>query len=213
MRRMYSQAELSAIIKEVFLADVESGQIDLPQLIEDSLAEVDPSNLDFSGVEFKAKTLEQVQANSSLEFNCSSPAGLTITNIYNRFEVIGNILYIICNVKATNDTESSISLNGQISAQAVVTLPSAIAEKIYDMEGNPVSSPSVSAQAGVCATRGIVSTNVNFTSFLADFPDFNVIHPQQANVVYVGFRHKTAGMSVASGSSIWLTGRMALTLL
>ena len=41
MRRMYSQNELESIIKEVFLADVESGEIDFAGLIADSLENMD----------------------------------------------------------------------------------------------------------------------------------------------------------------------------
>ena len=59
MRRMYSQAELSAIIKEVFLADVASGEIDLPDLIEQALPEVDFSEFDLE--------CKSVQADSIIE--------------------------------------------------------------------------------------------------------------------------------------------------
>ena len=59
MRRMYSQAELSAIIKEVFLQDVADGQIDLPALVTASLSEIDWSEFELD--------CESVTADSIIE--------------------------------------------------------------------------------------------------------------------------------------------------
>ena len=134
MRRMYSQAELSAIIKEVFLSDVASGQIDLPALIEEALPEVDFSELDLVVKSVEAETLEQSEPNWSKEFNFSDQTNLTVTNTYNRFEVINGILWIIVNLKlevgASNYTAGGFGQGVNIEE---------IADKIYDLNGDPVS--------------------------------------------------------------------------
>ena len=139
MRRMYSQAELSAIIKEVFLSDVASGQIDLPALIEQALPEVDFSTANFSDIDFKAKTLEQSEPNWHYDLSISSvtwPTGLEAELVYGRLEIINGVLFFVSSLKVINTTESAISIS---DVTINVNVPEEIGSKIYDINGGKVS--------------------------------------------------------------------------
>ena len=142
MRRMYSQAELAQIIKDVFLADVASGQIDLPDLIEQALPDVDPAGLDFTGVDFVAKTLKQTQSNYSLDLKQAFESGNYSTyfksdTAFMRFEEINGVLWLIMSgrfvAQAVSGTNASFNL----------TIPNEFKEKyynkIYRMDGTPLT--------------------------------------------------------------------------
>ena len=147
MRRMYSQAELSAIIKEVFLEDVASGEIDLPAMIGEALPVLEEADL--SNADVVVKTLTQAQANWSVDFGDSMvglPTGITYAKIYNRFEVIGNILYLVLTYSLENTTASDVS-TGNLSID--VTLPEEIAEKLIDISG--VSAKEATSTSGISA--------------------------------------------------------------
>ena len=137
MRRMYSQAELSAIIKEVFLEDVASGQIDLPELIEQALPEVDPSDLDFSGVDFVAKTLKQVEPELTINL-AFAHTGFTIEQVYSKLIVANNVLYGVVNFRMTNNAEESKTLY-QFGGSQNLVIPEQYGSKIFDRDGHAVS--------------------------------------------------------------------------
>ena len=137
MRRMYSQAELSAIIKEVFLEDVASGQIDLPDLIEQALPEVDFSTADFSGVDFEAKTLNQSQPNKEFEVELVTPTYLTHTAKYEKALIVNNVLYLILAYSLENATEEAHSEFILFN----FTLDDDTASKIYCEDGTTVNDP------------------------------------------------------------------------
>ena len=88
---------------------------------------------DYSNVDFIAKTLSQTNPNYSDSLVLAGQNGLTVDNIYNRLEVINNILYFVINVKVTNNTASDIIVGGDATSQIAYrqnTFPSAIGDKI-----------------------------------------------------------------------------------
>ena len=170
---------------------------------------------DFSNADFVAKTLKQLNANYSLNFNMTSPYTLEVENIYNRFEEINNVLYCISNVKVTNTTNESITIPSTgVIAQSVVTLPISVAERLYNLEGKTLLEVPTALQACVAIERTNFSRNVNFTSIPTSSNDiiYGILQPQQARVVYVMFRTLSA-IEVPANSSIYITARIALTLL
>ena len=140
MRRMYSQNELEKLVKDVFLADIESGEIDFPALISAGL-----ESADLTDVDLVVKSIKQTAPSYSVEFEpvldaTSTTAGLTITNVYNKFVVIGNILYIVAINNITNPTASNITFNaGSNNISKSVSIDESIAELIYDIDGKKVS--------------------------------------------------------------------------
>ena len=209
MRRMYSQAELSAIIKEVFLADVASGQIDLPDLIEQALPEVD-----FSDIDLVAKTLKQVQANYSLELNAenlslsTSLSGLTLTIGYCKIEELNNVLYVVLNFSLTNTTESSIAMGNYVRL-AIRNLDESISEKIYDANNLPLSE----AYASIVGITGchVFHDNSNPTTGFSGANNCSVQRePNTAKGFNINIRE--AG-SISAGDTRHYTGRFFLTLI
>lgn len=129
MRRMYSQAELSAIIKEVFLEDVASGEIDLPALVTEALPEVDYS-------------FEQ-------DIPAFALTGATIEVSYGKIVQYGKLLIIdYCfNILAgeNNLSDSRIDIN--------FNLPEEVANNIFDVDGHSVHESSTSPITGLDMTK------------------------------------------------------------
>ena len=140
---MYSQAELSAIIKEVFLEDVASGQIDLPALISESFEEIDWSNLDFT-----AKTLEQVNPNYSLDLSEAFEDGNYSTYFksntgYLAFKVINGVLWII--MSGVFVAQAWTGTNSQFQFVIPAEFKSKYYSKIFRMDGTPLNQSYDSA--------------------------------------------------------------------
>ena len=140
MRRMYSEKELTTIIKEVSEAYIdeliEQGVFNdkINEYVDAYLDEnpITPSDLDFSSIDFVAKTINQLNANESANLSYSSETGLDITNIYSRAEVIGNVLYFVGSIKVENTTGSAISYT---CSTITFALSDAVSSKIYDVTG------------------------------------------------------------------------------
>lgn len=135
MRRMYSKEELSKIIKEA----------------------------DFSGVDLKVKTLEQVNPNYVKDLGAViealSDANKTYTNIYSKLEQYGNILYIVINFKIT------ALADGTYGGETIdiENIPSEIGEKIYDMKGKKlteVGEASITIMNGGSSATGTANWSV-----------------------------------------------------
>ncbi|MBO7716151.1 MAG: hypothetical protein J6S85_21480 [Methanobrevibacter sp.] len=138
MRRMYSEQELTNIIKEVFDAEVASGVFDdqIKEYAEDWLEEnpLTPSDLDFSSIDFVAKTLVQTNANwTGTPSSSSTTEGIELNeDAFVRYLQVGNILWFIVSAIATNTSESDIS-DGIIGFNIYPN--SAISAKIYRADG------------------------------------------------------------------------------
>ena len=103
MRRMYSQNELEKLVKDVFLADIESGEIDFVSIIEDALPVADLSNLDLS--------VKSITSNPNWELNLTEipitiSSDFTAEFKYGKLEIINGILYIVAVIKVTNTTSA-----------------------------------------------------------------------------------------------------------
>lgn len=111
MRRMYSQAELSAIIKEVFLADVASGQIDLPDLIQQALPEIDWSAFELDCKSVKADSI--IENMSGYSFTEASTENITYNYLYAGACKNGNKLTLSVALEVTR-TDSTAGSNYMI---------------------------------------------------------------------------------------------------
>lgn len=138
----------------------------------------------FSGA-VKALTLEQTNPNYSINFNMvgGSPAteALTITQIYNRFQVINNRLSIIFNFKIKNETASNITCaTGGVHFDATINLDSNIATKLIDINGisaHGIASPTYTFISGLCLQtlkNGVGYSATQIKSFNASLYNRNV---------------------------------------
>ena len=118
---MYSKKELEKIIKGY----LEAGE-DIDLNISSDLV---------------AKTLEQTEANWSYELTSldliNRLTGTDMTILYCRLEQIGNILYLVLNLKYENNTESAISGYSLLGSNGI-ELPTEIANKVYDVDNEMV---------------------------------------------------------------------------
>lgn len=161
-----------------------------------------------------AQTISQSAANYSISFDMNSSLGL-LENIYNRFEVINNVLYVIVNLKLTNNTENNISLVNATLAFKNFAIDSAIASKIIDIEGDPLTANKanrtlVMASCGIVFTDGVPFQASNYKNrAVLNFTNYEN-HPSQAVVVIA-----TSGetFTLNAGASCYITARAALTLI
>ena len=216
MRRMYSEQELTKIIKEVSEAYIdeliEDGVFDdkIVDAVNDYLDEnpIVPGDLDFSSIDFVAKTINQVQANASVPVNISGSGGVPPTDIYSRIIVIHNVLYIIFNYKLTNNTGESKTLYtvGTINA----TLPNAIASKIFDFAGDDVATAKVS-KCTIGLGKGYVADTLS-GGITAEI-NIELFNTETANQMQVNLAKGSGGLTIANGDTKYITGRMILSLL
>ena len=160
-----------------------------------------------------AKTLEQTQVNWGGSFDLvSANANLSLTNVYNRCEVINGILYVIVNVVMKNSsgsTVSSVSL-----ADAVITLPNKYASKIIDCLGKNVGESG--ASKWITSGLGVikeVSSGSQPTTYGMKLPlELCLLNSNTANVLSISIAGSST-LSIPDGKDEYITGRVALTLI
>ena len=201
MRKMFSEKQIQKIVNDKIVDGVDSGIID--------------GDLSVGG-DLIADTISQANANYSSEFEYSGTHDtyFDITNVYNRFEVINNVLYIVFNIKLMNNTESSHSTttSGKYSNQ--IDLPEEIATKIFDIDGHNIWNES-SANRGIMVTNGVwarVSGDGNIGAAeglcyvrLMKYDNLN-------GRIIVQF-NTPSGISISAGAGLYLQARFFLTLI
>ena len=167
MRQMFSKKQIEEIVKNVAKA----------------------GELDFSGVDLKAKTLEQSQANHAYNITIDvNDDNLTYTEIYNKCEVINGVLWIILTFKLKNETGASVSESyNHVSLKSSEL--TAIGNKIFVLSGEAISTTTTPANPIICAVpiyRGSVGNFETVTnSYLfrrgKNLVGFNLYVPTLAN--------------------------------
>lgn len=207
MRRMYSQTELAELVKNVFLADVESGEIDLDSIIAEKLDEIDWSDIDF-----KPKTVAQLEANWSADITSfPSNSGCTATPIFCRAQQLNQEFHIVMLGKLHNNTASDISLYGLTAIE--INLPEAIADKIYDVAGNKVSGTPGSYTRIDVAFASVFKEG----ALGADMSKFqqcvmSVLNSSVANQIILNF-NSGSSMTLKAGEDTYFESRIALDLI
>lgn len=157
------------------------------------------------------KTISQSQPNYiSDNFSFNPITGIEFEDLYNRFEVINGILYLVVNVKVTNTTENAISI-ATIDRQ--IELPPEIAEKIIDMEGKTVKENATTDYCLITGDTCLSAVNSPvYSAVKYDSWNIFVANRVSANKLQV-FIYRATPYSLTAGSYIYLTGRIALTLI
>lgn len=174
---------------------------------------------DLAGAEFsgavKAPTLEQTNANYAVDFTFPSGSTIQITNIYNRFEVINNVLYIIANIKMKNISASSVNVGGGWGSltYVVVNLDHNIASKIFDLAGNSVAVAATNSLI-VCGTPALCLKGDIDSGSLGAYHTvrFDLTNRNTADQCAVYFQSDQT-ITLAANEELVLTARMALTLI
>ena len=201
MRQMFSKKQVETIVNDTLTDNI-------GEAIDDYF---DENPLDLSSVDVEAKTLSQTNANYSKAIYLSGGTYLSVENIYNRFEVINNVLYIIISSKLTNSDSSSHTYTtlGYTSLQ----IDSTIAGKIYDLEGNTVATAEATANCVICQVPAIAKKSVNGATTSDEYHVYMTFDNRaEANTCRFSIL-STTSISLDAGESIYVMGRMALTLI
>lgn len=165
-----------------------------------------------------APTLKQSQYNYSRSFDLTTVSSLAITNVYNRFAEINNLLHLIVNIKITNNSGASVTLGSGYGfiATAVLSLDHGIAGKLIDMDGNSAadvgtnSTLIASEPCQVLKSKTLGDNTVFYTGRLS------LVNRSAADSVsvQVALNGNTADrITIADGETIFVTARMSLTLI
>lgn len=192
MRKMYTEEEVAKLVKEEVLND------------DVSIS----GNLEVNG-DIKAKTLKQSEPSYSVNLTIGSGSGITVEQIYSKLLIVNNMLYIIVNCKLTNTTEESKTMY-QIGGTNQIAIDSDVADKIYDLLGQKVSS-AIASDTIICATLGEAKDTALPGSISTNSLSVNLVNVQNANQLRVQL-YSSNGVVIAAGSSKYLTGRMFVSL-
>lgn len=232
MRRMYSEQELTKIIKEVVGVYIDEGAFDesIADYVDAYLVEhpVDITALEGQDVELKSlvatdsivgKTLKQTSFSYEKDFNLASVSNLTIENIYNRFAEINNVLHCIVNIKITNNTESSIIIGdgyGFVANASINSINSDIASKILDIDGYSVAQAHtngtlIASEPCQIMKAGILDVGTTFINARLSLVNRNSVNTLGVQVALNGGTSNR--LTLGAGETIYVTSRIALTLL
>ena len=161
-----------------------------------------------------AKTLEQTQANWSFELTSSylnnGLTGTDMTILYCRLEQIGNILYLVLNLKYENNTESAISGYSILSANGI-ELPTEIANKLYDVDNENVlvakTAETQIASFPVIWTKYKTLTSIGAQTLFGSINNFTVAKQVRVSII------SSSSFSIGAGEVRYITGRLFLTLI
>ena len=182
MKRMWSRNELKEIVK----------------------------GTDLTAVDLKAKTLEQINANFKGDnINFVAPTGLTITNTYNRLEVINQVLYCIVNFKIENNSGETKSFSG---VDLMTTLPNEYASKVIDVLGKSVADVSDEDYAFITGEPALALKNANTYAGAKLNGKIYICNRNTENKLSLFF-NLDSSESLADGDFLHCTCRIALTLL
>lgn len=141
MRRMYSEQELTKVIKEVFDAELESGALDskVSDAVDAYLVEhpVDVTALEGQDVELNSLDAtglitggEIVEKMSGYSFNPYSVTGYSIDPVYVGAVKNGNKLTLVCAIRITKNSGEALNT---ISVGAIL-IPASVLAKLYPFQ-------------------------------------------------------------------------------
>jgi len=162
-----------------------------------------------------APNIEQTAPTWAASFNFISASGLEITNIYNRCEVINNVLYLIANIKIKNISGATkkIGAGWGEAGYIGVTFPAELGSKIIDLEGKAISEAAtpraIITSVPVVCCENVVSSNslITHEGFRFDFT--NLSAPNSAALYLENYPM----LEMPIDGELYIMGRIALTLI
>ena len=167
-----------------------------------------------AGQDVSVKTISQTNPNASFGFEITGNAGLLATNVYNRCEVINNILYVIVNVVLYNGTGAAVS--PQYLGGVTINLGSEIASKVFDFNGNNATGNG--GNAWITGERALIKENTggtaptSYATKSGATVHIDLQNSNAANSVALSIAGSSA-ISIGNGYYVFVSGRIALTLL
>lgn len=164
-------------------------------------------NITING-DVKAKTLTQNEANYSQLFSFSDTPNVTIDNIFNRFVVINNVLWVIVNIKITALNTATLYLIGS----KYVTIPSSISSAIYDLKGDSCNLAVQGNPVTIAGIKASVFNSIeNVTPTLStDNVNFGIAHHTSDSLLLT---FSSPGLAMNANDVKYLTARIPLSLI
>lgn len=154
--------------------------------------------------------ISQSVPNYEKPFEVNGPTGGTVTVMYNKFEVINNVLYIIANFKISNNTENNITFRNMTSPWQYIT--TVVSTKIVDLEGMPVSVPSNNDNTLICANCALTTRDITNITTTLTRGSIRLLNETQPNACMIVFDFGE-NVTLQPSESIYYTARIALTLI
>ena len=170
---------------------------------EKQLTSVIQENIANNELNFNSQNLEITSEEWKAYSGGVESSDFTIEDIYTNISLVAGVLYLVANIKLTNTSASAISYP---YFDKLVEIDKEIGDKIYDLNGKKVSE-SIAQATGITAVVGIKAGGIDFTG-IANY-SFQLINLTTANKFYMRFREIP---SIAAGSTVYLMGRIALTI-
>ena len=167
-----------------------------------------------SGQAITPLTVAQTQANSTADLSgnvtTELSANLTRTDIYCVAEEINGVLHIIFNTKYLNNTAATVSITvGSSSERRLTSLSAAVASKIFDIDGQPVSVNGGGTLITKIPALFIKGKKRNATtSYTADLELYN----EGAMGMFVVLRPRE-NFTIDPNEEAYFCGRISLTLI
>ena len=162
------------------------------------------------GGDLQAKTLSQTQANWEMAITpalqqSAIDKGLTLTTIYNKLSLYGNILYIVQVNKINNPTESSVAVGADDNINTSITdVPATIGTKIIDTSGYDLTEES-GGYLNIDRSVGAIMPSVGYASYRS------VMLHNGANKISISLVREVA-YNIPAGGSCIITSRCFLII-
>lgn len=165
-------------------------------------------------------TLKQTTPNYTKPFIFNITGNFEITNVYNRFIVINNILYIIANIKITNTSAESQTFDRVPTAYVITSDNEDIYNNVYDIEGNTIGNGRINSEIFIAGDQAILlKGGTNAAAIRTVNQNYSIIaynsNSPSNKTIEVFFEKTTseANITLEAGQSLYLSGRIALSLL
>lgn len=165
------------------------------------------SGADFTG-NITAPKISQSTPNNSLNVYVYSGTGWNLTTRYQKFEVINGVLYFISNLIIENATASPATASSSLCSGTVSSIPAEISDNVYDINNDKVSD-AIGSNALITITPAFFTKNINSNSPQQGY--LRMVNATTANAVAIYF--DAPGISVNPGEKLYITARVALTLI
>lgn len=170
---------------------------------------------DYSNVDFVSKTLKQTQANYVKDFSLGLGSALsgraTITQIFNRFQVINNRLSIIVNY-CLSIGGTDVSLNTNIFMdESIVTIDPTVAAAIFDYNGVSVHQ-SAGSSTKITTTCAYINKGKGYNASLIKGAYLSLYNNVSANQMTVSIETKEP-IVLENSTDYYVTARIYLDLL
>lgn len=157
-----------------------------------------------------APTLEQTQANWSADItNVPNITGGTATMIFGRAQKLNQEFHIVVFCKIANNSGGAIT--GYGTSDIGVTLPSSIASKIFDANGNNVTN-NQGQYTRISATLAYASKNANNSTSGTLNNVYMFVMNNSNNQIRIQFASPTL-ITINDGETLYLEARVSLDLI